>query len=518
MYNNLANIKDIRNSEELEKIKSELLNRLGTNILFEEDTWVCDKLKDSPSKARNQYTLYFKTIPERYRVLAKQFSLMENIKVSTLRNELFRLVKFFSFLEYECAGIEVSSIDSRIINNFELYLNKSNLAKRMKNDIWHCTYKFFFVLHEFNELPNAIPISKYNPWKITKKDIKVDKKYIPKNILEQLDELFKNEQLPTYYRLTYWLMRSIPSRASEIVGMKIECIKPYMNNFILIIPSWKQNGGYLQPQLRYIHIKNTGHGKMILDLVKEQQIIAKGLQSNINESDRGMLFTINTATYKKDRHIGYNYSKIARILRSNRITSLLNVCCERYNIKDENGDIYYISSHQLRHNGITDRLYSGFSLIEIRDMTAHQSNTMIIDSYKHIIKEENRKLQEKVISKENKSINTPLYFRGKVLNLSEDIEKRLLQNPRAYMISDGKDELGICTDIIGCKGNVFECLSCIKFAPKVEQIEFYNKQIKIWERKCVLFRNQKLALENAEYNLKLYKIILSKIKITIEKK
>lgn len=521
LFNNLEKIKTIENENELEKMKSQLLSRLGQNVIFENDIWVCDKLKDSPSKSSKLYTLYFKAIPYRYKKIVKYFALIEeNVKIGSLINEVSMLKRFLYFLEYYCNAIELKNVDKRIINNFEIYLNKSNLSKQTKRATWYSIYKFFNSLYGFEDMPKNIPINRIGPWTMTKKDLKVDKRYIPKYVIDQLDELFKNESLPLYYRVIYWLMRSIPSRASEISGMKIDCIKAYMDNYIIIIPSWKQNGGYLQPQLRHIYVKNSGHGKFLIDLIKEQQSVSRNLQSGINDEDKGMLFTVNVAIYKKDTDSRYVYYSNPKVLKSDRITAFLKLCCKRYNIKDEHGEIYNIGSHQFRHNGITDRLYYGFSMIEIRDMTAHQGESMIINSYKHIIPEKNKELQSKIINNNDikNKVTTPVYFRGRVLNLDDNTEKRLLQNPRAYKISDGKDEVGICTDITGCKGNVFECLGCEKFAPKVEQLDFYENQVKIWTRKCILFSNQVAARENAEYNLSLYKAILEKIKITLEKK
>jgi hypothetical protein len=375
-------------------------------------------------------------------------------------------------------------------------------------------------LNGFKELPQIIPVSRVNPWMIKKKDIRIDDKYIPQNITQQLDNLFRNEELPLYYRVVYWIMRSIPSRVSEVVGMKIDCIRPFMKSFIITIPSWKQNGGYQQPQLRNIHVKYEGHGKYLIDLIKEQQYLAGSLQHKVSEDKKGMLFTVNSARYQfitGNNSYNYIYERNAKILHSNIVTLIFKLCCRRYNITNENGEIYKLSSHQLRHNGITDRLYAGFSTIEVRDMTAHQGDTMMIDSYKHIIPEKNKELQKRVISdKVADNSKVPVYFRGRILNLDKRLESRLLQNPRAYMISDGSSELGICTDILGCKGNVFECLGCESFGPKVESVEFYEKQIKLWQGKCVLFKNQKAALENAEYNLSLYEGILSKIKVSIK--
>ena len=50
-------------------------------------------------------------------------------------------------------------------------------------------------------------------------------------------------------------------------------------------------------------------------------------------------------------------------------------------IKGEDGEIYKITSHQFRHNGVTDRLRAGFTLPQIAEMTAHHGTAMIYGSY-----------------------------------------------------------------------------------------------------------------------------------------
>jgi hypothetical protein len=50
--------------------------------------------------------------------------------------------------------------------------------------------------------------------------------------------------------------------------------------------------------------------------------------------------------------------------------------CKRYGIRDKNGKDYSVTSHQLRHNGITDRLRAGFTLPQIAEMTAHHGTAI----------------------------------------------------------------------------------------------------------------------------------------------
>lgn len=90
--------------------------------------------------------------------------------------------------------------------------------------------------------------------------------------------------------------------------------------------------------------------------------------------------------------------------------------------------------------------------------------------------------------------------------------KRLLAKPRAHKIG----RLGICSDITGCKNDMFECFSCSFFVPNVDELDYFIEQVEQWEKKVNLTANNPLLKENAEYNLKLSKMIVKKIEDTIK--
>ena len=58
--------------------------------------------------------------------------------------------------------------------------------------------------------------------------------------------------------------------------------------------------------------------------------------------------------------------------------------CKMCHIKSKDGEIYKITSHQFRHNGVTDRLIAGFTLPQIAEMTAHHGTAMIYGSYAYL--------------------------------------------------------------------------------------------------------------------------------------
>lgn len=90
--------------------------------------------------------------------------------------------------------------------------------------------------------------------------------------------------------------------------------------------------------------------------------------------------------------------------------------------------------------------------------------------------------------------------------MNEQLEKRLLNNLRAHRVRGG-----ICSDITGCKSDMWNCLECKFFVPDAEQRDYYIEQIALWKAKQEKFREFPLIRENAERNVKLFECVLKKI-------
>lgn len=73
-----------------------------------------------------------------------------------------------------------------------------------------------------------------------------------------------------------------------------------------------------------------------------------------------------------------------------------------------------------------------------------------------------------------------VYFKGKIINADNPIVvRRLLSKPRAHQIG----RLGICSDITGCKNDMFECFTCSFFVPNADELNYFKEQVTQWERK-----------------------------------
>lgn len=374
---------------------------------------------------------------------------------------------------------------------------------------------FFTVMVNYEGVPNVKVIGRDNPFSRNAADRLIEEKYIPIEVINQFDEIFFHEkEIPLEMRCCYWICRLIPSRIGEVISIPTKCIKQYGEEYTLTLNMYKQNGGYIEPEKRLIGFKNEGMGNYLLDLIRKQMDVSESIQHYVGEDDKGLLFTYIQGKYYgdnycadgkfKDKFKRFETKKTTlRTLSDRAFRKVLNEMAKRYQIKDRHGSIYKITPHQLRHNAITDRIYEGFALIEIKDMTHHKTTAMIEGSYIHPDKEKMVQ-QARTINDEKDEEGI---FRGKIIQNSINALEKIKRMPRSHSLG----RLGVCSDISGCKSDMFECLACDCFEPSVDEQGYFEEQVAEWEGKTRLFKNNQYMLENAQYNLELNRMAVDKI-------
>jgi len=472
--------------------------RLGTHICFTSDKWVCDTLRRSPAEKSTVYTLHFDRIPSAYKDMVKYFSiisLIQNKSISTVITYICDLIRFFDFWVLHRKNVPLSSCDEFVSAEFYQYLENRGLAEATNIGIWSSVSTFFKTMNGYNDelLKNPFSISPYC------RQRKYDEKYIPEYVVNQLDHIFKRDEIELYLRCVYWVLRLIPSRIGEVVGMPIECLKRFDGKFVLFIPTWKQNGGWRRPVTRSIHLEEKGIAAYLIALIKEQQETARALQEHMPSNKQGALFTYRQRCLFPNREP--YYTKRCFVATGPNVLTKFQDICVKYRVYNQNGRPYKVTTHQFRHNGITDRLAAGFTSAQIADMTGHHGDAMICNAYAHLeLKPETLIEKQEFVSNEPGSRdNQYILFGGRILNMNEHLEKRLLKNLRAHRVRGG-----ICSDITGCKSDMWNCLDCKFFVPDAEQKEYYIEQIALWKEKQERFQAFPLIRENAERNANLF--------------
>lgn len=502
---NLPEYNYVETYKEWEKKRyKELLKKLGTNINFDDNKWICDKRIRHPSEPTHKVTIYFTTLIEKYVEITKYYVLLKLLSgntIGTIKKRISNLSTFFYFLMDENNSCDLDKCDIYVAAKLKEYLENRGYAISTCNDTWTEASMLMKTMDGYENKRLKNPFSQ-NPFAGR---VKIKEKYIPEEVVKQLDEVFGKEEIDHYLKCAYWILRLIPSRISEVIGMKLDCLKSYLDHYVLFIPTWKQNGGNIEAVLRSIHIKDEGIGKMLLDVIREQQKIAESLQGKMYR-DKGHLFTYQSVYHYKDGSVSIPLN--IGIATSRTINYQLQRICEKYDIRDKEGNLYIVTSHQFRHNGITDRLEAGFTLEQIADMTGHHGNAMIWNAYSHLDLKPKTILEKQVyVLEEPQDKGNPyVLFGGRILNMDEQNEKRLLKNIRALKVKGG-----ICSDVTGCKSDMWNCLDCEHFIPDCDQLKYFQEQKEGWQEKAKKFVNMPIVHQNALQNARLFEKIISKI-------
>lgn len=487
------------------------VEQLGSNIRFHENKWVCSNLRRSPAERSCMFTLYFDRIPALHRETVKSFaaiSLIRGKKISTVKSYVMDLIRFFDFWSLDKGTLPLSGCDEFAVADFYHYLEKTEFAEATRIGIWSSLSIFFETMNDIDGARSKNPFS-VSPYRHQRR---YDAKYIPESIAIQLDTAFKNDEIALYLRCVYWLLRLIPSRIGEILGMKIDCLKRFNGQYVLFIPTWKQNGGWQQPAIRSIHLEDKGIAGYLIGLIKEQQETARQIQEFLPEDKKGMLFSYRQSYCRKGKP---TYStKLCFVASIFTVNDHFRKICRRYNVSDETGNVYVVTTHQFRHNGITDRLAAGFTAAQIAEMTGHHGDAMIFNAYAHLnlMPETIREKQNYVLAERQESDKRYVLFGGRILNMDEQMEQRLMKNLRAHRVRGG-----ICSDITTCKSDMWNCLECKAFVADTEQTEYYREQIALWREKQVRFSAFPIICENAKRNAGLFESILKSIETDVQR-
>lgn len=474
----------------------DFLFSLSDHILFDNDKWICEKRIKSAAQAPHSVTIYFSKTPEKYKDMVKYYAIMRLINgksVISTSGDVGYMNLFLNFLGNE----DITKVNVMTASRFKEYIDSKGYAESTRFTIWSVASSFFHIMNGYDDMDLRNPFYQnlYESHRL------IDSKYIPENIAKRLDYIFINNDMQLHLRCVYWLLRLIPSRISEILGMKLDCIKPFDGHFCIFIPSWKQNGGYKEPIMRIIHINDEGMGGYLLSLLREQQIAALSYQDYLPDNKKGSFFTLRGQIKINGRVC---FQKRYSVATWTHISYSLKQICKENDIRDEKGLPYSVTTHQFRHNGITDRLRAGFTLTQIAEMTGHHGSAMIFGSYTHLnlFPETFVELREYTTDTDNPYV----LFGGKILNMDLITEARLLNNLRSHRVPGG-----ICSDISHCKSDMWNCLECRFFVPEKEQLPYFKDQVVSWQQKADKFKNDEIMSSNFSAVAKRFEKIIVKL-------
>lgn len=164
--------------------------QLGADVCFTSDKWICGTLRRSPAEKAGIYTLYFDRIPSLYKDAVKYFaiiSLVQSKSIATVKTYIGDLIRFFDFwTSYKENGALYTCNEFAAVDFYQ-YLESRKLAEATNIGIWSSMSTFFKTMNGWDKklLKNPFSISPYC------RQRKYYEKYIPEDVINQLDHIFK---------------------------------------------------------------------------------------------------------------------------------------------------------------------------------------------------------------------------------------------------------------------------------------------------------------------------------------
>lgn len=462
---------------------------------FDDDVWLIDKIgQDKNILDRDRRIIFKKFFGCNYKDELKLWAIILLLKrrsVKTIAKSVNDFSKINSYVNKELSSLKNVSESSLIMLHNNLFID---CYYRYNREIWQHMMLFFKDM-KFNKPYRIMSKFVLEPQNYTSEK----SRYIADELITKLDLRMKDENLPLAFQTVYWILRLIPNRITEVLSMTDKCLKQINENtYIISIPTFKQAGQYHKGSVKLIEIKYEGIGKFLIDLIKKQLEYVKNTEIE-NRGDFLFFAPTYNSTLGDDKKLVFKKIKEPSSLTVNRINSFLEKICKELDLKDEKGESIKITSHQFRHNAITDRMTSGiFRPIDIIGLTAHHNTQMIEKSYTHYTPDDLR-----IESK-------PILFNGKIINTDNPKQyEMILKRPFAFSIHG----LGICSDVRGCDKNKFECYRCPYMIPDFNQLERYQMERDEFIKKKELSDNigNKDFSELCSYWIESYEILIQRI-------
>lgn len=510
-------------------IKAKLENRvksyLGHEGSFDDDVWVYKNHANYKKSSESDFCFRFLSVPLPYKIITKYFILRDLRSPGTSEIRIVSLHQFFRFILEKYHILNLNDLNYNILEDYRNHLEKLDIQAKNIKDKWNYLKHFFDIMSDFDEVPRmTFPADpNYGPIKRKKSSLKEDNE-LPKEVFLELDRVLLGyrETIPIHFQCVYWTLRLIPSRINEVLDMYTDTALRSINNEIKItIPVPKPS-----TDLDIIEkiVSLTGESKaeeFLINLLEQQREVSLGLQDKVRELGltEGLLYTALKTERNHTKILeSLSYSKVilgrftekdfhrwlTRIMK--KASTILDEQGNNiYNLFDEEGVLYHITSHDFRHEGITNRLDYGFVSHKVMFLAGLVTEDTLFDYYTSrpntVVQSEPiykttydiKSPEEKVIRATDiigdyelmKNVASTITFQGNsdideiILNYQVEIENH------TPIITNKGHYLGNCPNFYACSKikKELKCIGCEKSKDEISEngIEYIDKALAKYE-------------------------------------
>lgn len=287
-----------------------------------------------------------------------------------------------------------------------------------------------------------------------KRNRKVRIEYIPDYVMSQINDEVKKEE-NVYLKNAIIILKFTGMRMGELCSLKTDCVEKHLIN------------GFT---MRWMDFKNRKERQPVpvrqecAIAVKEIQKYTEEMRSETDEEISEYLFIRKTA---------YGISKISPGVMGAWIRAFTT----EHEIRDENGEIYHLTSHQFRRTLATDMISNGVNLSVIQQMLGHANAVTTTKYYADVKDSERIRMFHKIgIIGNIRSVDES------IISDSEELEWFRRNMDTAAKMCDG-----YCTKPVK-NGQICErllkkhkCLTCKRFITTPEYLEVHKNHLKALE-------------------------------------
>lgn len=382
-------------------------------------------------------------------------------------NTLYKLYednnKFKLFNEFAIKN-NLNSLKELTNNDVELFISfsKTYISNKTNKPLSYQTQKIHLdkvkAIIRWGELhlPNEVPKTEIftgNEYVGVNSKLKID--FIPDEVLEQINKALVNEENP-YVRYGIIILQSTGMRIGDMLKLTIDSIKPHLISGYTLTWYDHKNRNERQP----MPIPNEC-------AIAVEKLIehTKKLREQADDSIKDYLFI-----HKPTNGKGAN---ILKIIPKGTYRQWLNAFIKKNDIRNTNGELYNLKSHQFRRTLATDMLSKGTDLKVIQEVLGHSSPMTTKQSYADVKDKERAEVFKNigVIGNVNKIDETVIADKKDLIWFQENKDKgaRMEDGYCTKPCSDGK----ICDRLLKRQ----KCYTCSRYITTPEYLQAHKNHL-----------------------------------------
>lgn len=309
-------------------------------------------------------------------------------------------------------------------------------------------------------MPNEVPKTEIftgNEYVGINRKLKID--FIPDEVLEQINKALKNEENP-YVKYGIIILQSTGMRIGDMLKLTTDSVKPHLISGYTL--TWYDHKNRKERQPMPIPNECAIAVEKLIEHTKE-------LREQADDSIKDYLFI---RVIKKANAISNRIGEID-IISQRTYKGWFNTFIKNNDIRDTNGELYNLKSHQFRRTLATDMLSKGTDLKAIQEVLGHSSANTTKQHYADVKDKERAEVFKNIgiIGNINKVDETVIADKKDLIWFKENKDKgaRMEDGYCTKPCSDGK----ICERLLKRQ----KCYTCSRYITTPEYLQAHKNHL-----------------------------------------